>query len=480
MSCKGGDKQVPDDKPEIEVYILERTPRYEFEVVRPGTRPHEILVDARQALILGRDFGYAVFAGMVNNRILVSEDGKKPPTRMSVTKINASEEFTIAYNFDVMTKLSHAACVELMKMQMMRIPFGHFSNRTASLISAFGRETVERASQIIMSQLVNTALLAEEGVVLPLPEMFEFERNLTLQDYCELLIGAGMGGSPTAGIKFSDTVSGKLIAIGGKVSDPELQELLDKMQDADGFTKLDTLEETQHGDMDRMESSAKDLINQVKGHLESNYNTDLKQQGWMAGSGEEFIKALFRQPKLEWTMPLRGMHGRHMSRKRRISPRRPSRRGEYPYKGRVHLREVSCLWWIDTSGSMGSRELRWISSELRGMKAKGCTIWVGMIDAGIAMEPMLYNGFQEIEQFFGRGGTDFRPGFDYAHDMRPRPDFLVYFTDGMGSAPSEPSEIDTLWILTSSGYTPEQFKSEVCSWGEVTKFDVDEEEGAAA
>src|SRR5690349_24935045 len=53
-----------------------------------------------------------------------------------------------------------------------------------------------------------------------------------------------------------------------------------------------------------------------------------------------------------------------------------------------------------------------------------------------------------IKTFVGRGGTDFRPAFAAAEKVYPRPDLLIYFTDGYGPVPdSPPRGMHTLWGL---------------------------------
>ena len=47
----------------------------------------------------------------------------------------------------------------------------------------------------------------------------------------------------------------------------------------------------------------------------------------------------------------------------------------------------------------------------------------------------------------GRGGTDFRPVFEYIEDLNEDFRFLIYFTDGMGEFPKYKPLIDTLWVM---------------------------------
>jgi len=59
------------------------------------------------------------------------------------------------------------------------------------------------------------------------------------------------------------------------------------------------------------------------------------------------------------------------------------------------------------------------------------------------------------ETILGRGGTDFRPVFEWvaqqAHSESILPDVLIYLTDGYGTFPERESQYPTLWILTEHG-----------------------------
>ena len=55
----------------------------------------------------------------------------------------------------------------------------------------------------------------------------------------------------------------------------------------------------------------------------------------------------------------------------------------------------------------------------------------------------------------GRGGTDFRPAFDWVRDNASDARVLIYLTDGWGDFPQEVPDIPTLWLswdLSESGY----------------------------
>lgn len=111
---------------------------------------------------------------------------------------------------------------------------------------------------------------------------------------------------------------------------------------------------------------------------------------------------------------------------------------------------------IDTSGSMGDRELGLILGELDKLRsATECRLTLIQCDAAI----------QKVEEFdeysptnfdrmrmYGGGGTRFEPVFDWIRDQSRRGvfsfDTLIYLTDGFGSFPQTPPSYPVLWIMT--------------------------------
>jgi predicted metal-dependent peptidase len=66
---------------------------------------------------------------------------------------------------------------------------------------------------------------------------------------------------------------------------------------------------------------------------------------------------------------------------------------------------------------------------------------------------------EAVEKLRGGGGTDFRPVFEYADNLRDPPSVVVFFTDGYGPAPTTaPTGYGTVWMITEGGVPP-------CKWG---------------
>ncbi|HEY2514862.1 MAG TPA: VWA-like domain-containing protein [Polyangiaceae bacterium] len=110
---------------------------------------------------------------------------------------------------------------------------------------------------------------------------------------------------------------------------------------------------------------------------------------------------------------------------------------------------------IDTSLSMTRFELEEIARHLVVLGERA-HLTIAECDAAVSR---VYPFAGKIDNVVGRGGTDLRPVFspDFlgAHDI----DGVLYFTDGEGPFPGEPSPVPTLWVLTK----PTAFR---CPWGE--------------
>ena len=109
---------------------------------------------------------------------------------------------------------------------------------------------------------------------------------------------------------------------------------------------------------------------------------------------------------------------------------------------------------IDTSGSMSERALGLIWGAVRdGAEAiQPKEVVVIQCDARVHRVDR-YQGAELPENLdaVGRGGTSFRPVFEWiANELDAPPACLIYMTDLMGSFPDDEPDYETLWIVTSS------------------------------
>ncbi len=127
-----------------------------------------------------------------------------------------------------------------------------------------------------------------------------------------------------------------------------------------------------------------------------------------------------------------------------FSRKRPNRRFE-DEPGQRTEQKLKLLIGLDTSGSIGERELSLFFSEIEKIKALGMEITVAECDMTLGN---VYKYKKRPVKVSGGGGTSFRPVFDYA--KKTRPDAVIYLTDGYGDYP-ERSSIPALWCLMPGG-----------------------------
>ncbi len=112
---------------------------------------------------------------------------------------------------------------------------------------------------------------------------------------------------------------------------------------------------------------------------------------------------------------------------------------------------------IDTSGSIGTAELKLFVSELLGILSAYPHIEADLwwADADAYGPHRLESAYDEIPRPRGGGGTDFRPFFKAVEKKIYEdgiPDALcVYLTDGYGTFPDPPPALATLWVVAPGG-----------------------------
>lgn len=182
-----------------------------------------------------------------------------------------------------------------------------------------------------------------------------------------------------------------------------------------------------------------------------------KQTGHLPGDIERMMEELF-EPVLPWRNILR----RFMTEKCNddFSWKRGNRRfiaqGLY-LPSRISddaMGEIVVV--IDTSGSIGQKELTEFGSEIKAIvdETRPSKVRVIYCDSRIAHIDEFGPGDDLQFTAHGGGGTDFRPPFEWLEENQIVPRALVYLTDGYGPFPEQEPDFPTLWCINNHDVTP--------------------------
>jgi len=182
-----------------------------------------------------------------------------------------------------------------------------------------------------------------------------------------------------------------------------------------------------------------------------------KSRGNVPGNIKQMIDDILKS-KVNWRAILRNFVAKRRSTKKSPTWRKRSRRLGTMVPGNKKNRKLNLVVAVDTSGSVSDKELALFSGEIQKIFQNGADITVIECDAHIQN---VYKYDKKLEKkggmtFAGRGGTDFRPVFEYIMDpvkTKIKPDAVIFLTDGYGPAP-DVFKIPTLWCLTPGGRRP--------------------------
>lgn len=173
-----------------------------------------------------------------------------------------------------------------------------------------------------------------------------------------------------------------------------------------------------------------------------------KQQGKLPGHLEELIKELV-QTKVNWREVLARFIS--VANKEDYTFRKPNSRYLHSgfYLPSLYSETLGNIWLItDTSISMDYLTLQEVASDMQAISAQfNRPIEVLYVDTKVQGRETIEPDRTDPLRPKGRGGTDFRPGFDWLEEQDIQPIAVVYLTDGeCSSFPSTP-DYDVLWAI---------------------------------
>ena len=125
---------------------------------------------------------------------------------------------------------------------------------------------------------------------------------------------------------------------------------------------------------------------------------------------------------------------------------------------------------VDTSGSIGERELSAFFAEVGGVLTDVRPKRILMIACDAAVEQVDEAGTVDdlahirVKGLKGGGGTSFVPVFDYIAEHDVKPDALIYLTDMLGTFPDDKPAYPVIWCATSKVEGP---------WGDTVHITVE-------
>jgi len=212
------------------------------------------------------------------------------------------------------------------------------------------------------------------------------------------------------------------------------------------FTK-DLLEEMQAGDV-----ASYALIDQL-----TNIQTASFSEGVIPDHLGTHTEDVYRPHKVNWRNILKKFltgQGRIITRK---SYKRQSRRydnlpGSKRYSG------VKVLLAVDESASVSNKDVAAFHKELLRINRITSTNITAVRFDSTCSTPMPLQQFIQEASRQRRGGTDFRPVFELADQLKMP--LVILFTDGEGQAPEQVKQ-KVLWVITNGGRVPASYGTEV-------------------
>lgn len=181
--------------------------------------------------------------------------------------------------------------------------------------------------------------------------------------------------------------------------------------------------------------------------------------GRLAPSWERLLADLV-EPQLPWRVLL----ARYLMSVARddYSYQRLSRREGPALLPRLASGESDVCVALDTSGSIGERELAEFACEIDALKSQiRARVTLLACDERLdERSPWRFEAWEPVQvprELGGGGGTSFAPVFEWLTRERYRPDVLVYFTDGAGDFPDCAPDYPVVWLVKGKAPVP---------WGE--------------
>ena len=182
----------------------------------------------------------------------------------------------------------------------------------------------------------------------------------------------------------------------------------------------------------------------------------IKACGNTPGHLAEVLKRL-EKPIVNWKYVFRQLIGRRAGGKRVTFSRRSRRHNHFGVPGKSSHAAIPLNIMVDTSGSMSSRDLELVFTEVEAMSQR-FKITLIQFDHGVQGKPQKYHrGDWRKIKILGRGGTSFTEVLDFIEQNKLVADANIILTDGYAPfGPERPYYV--LWAIVNKDVKP--------PWGE--------------
>ncbi|MBA1421580.1 MAG: hypothetical protein FAF03_12320 [Epsilonproteobacteria bacterium] len=199
---------------------------------------------------------------------------------------------------------------------------------------------------------------------------------------------------------------------------------------------------------------SEELSEEMKERLEQIFQKH-KRQGNLP-KDLAFVVPEYFSHKVDWREFLYGYISSHAKTSYTFAP--PNMK--FLYRG-IYLPSMSSdllrvIVAVDTSGSVDEALLSTFLGEVSSMMQQYPNYEIDLItaDAKVQSVHTFLPGEPLVYELSGRGGTDFRPVFEYIDRHIDYSTLLIYFTDGEGSYPKEEVSYDVLWVMPEAKEVP--------------------------
>ena len=315
--------------------------------------------------------------------------------------------------------------IGVLKHEMLHLLFKHPWRNTSNMPDD---ELRNIAADLVVNQFVAPFKLPEGCILLSTFPGAGLEADQTMEWYYNKL---RQYGSTSEGVKAIEKATGVCKAQGCDAKWGE------KGADSDGG------DPSQNGGLtsgDYAEAVVRGVVSKAKAKLSG------KAWGDLPGGVQRMVDEICAPPKLPWKRLLRLFAGRGA---RTVSwPTRLKESNRFPGEPGIRIKRLQKLVVaVDTSGSIGEKELSEFLIEINGISRAGAEITLIECDCKVHTVNPYKRG--KMPQFKGGGGTDFDPVMQWLHDNRhERFGGCIYLTDGCAPKPTVDPRCPVLWVIT--------------------------------